>query len=429
MAWVTIGKMNKKLLHRTSRAYLLYALIILLVSAPVFYYATKELYIKEADDTLRLHKKEFLEYTNPSFTKTDVAEWNKFNRNIKIYSNRSSSKDSLFFASYYDTLDAEIEPYRVLNFPVIIQNENYIHSERINLVETSDLIKNIAVLFVAIISILLIGLFVITKRLSKKLWTPFYATLDQIETFEIDKTNPPNFSETNIEEFNRLNKSIEKLIEKNIHIYKSQREFIENAAHELQTPLAVFQAKIDTLIQRSDVTEEQSHMLSSLNENVFRLNRLNKNLLLLSKIENDNYSSRETISLDDYINKNFEFFNEQAKAKNLTIEMNLHQDLHIQANPVLAEMVISNLFLNAIRHNINNGQVKITVDNNRLVFENSGQPKPLNSHKLFNRFSKENPSEQGTGLGLSIVKKIADVNKWSIVYSFENNLHSFCINF
>ncbi len=403
-------------------------MLILLISAPIFYYATERLYIQEADDTLLLHKKEFLKYTVSTLTYTDIPVWNSFNRNAKIGSEKNVTRDTFFFASYYDTLDAELEPYRELNFPVTIQEKQYTYSERISLVESEDLLKNVAMLFFAIISILLFGLFFITKKLSQNLWKPFYKTLHQIEHFEIDKTQP-KFSKTEIEEFNRLNISIQKLIDRNAIIYKSQKEFIENAAHELQTPLAVFQAKIDTLIQRSDVTQEQSEILDSLNENVSRLNRLNKNLLLLSKIEHVSYSDKQTILLSGYLKKNLEFFTEQATAKALTIKMELQEDFEIKSNHVLAEVLISNLFLNAIKHNIPNGKINIAIKSNTLAFSNSGQPYPLTTHKLFNRFSKANPSEQGSGLGLSIVKKIADINNWSVTYQFENNLHSFAVSF
>jgi len=274
-----------------------------------------------------------------------------------------------------------------------------------------------------------VGLFIITRKLSVTLWKPFYKTLQQIEEFEIDKSKQPQLAETDIEEFNRLNQSIEKLIERNITIYKSQREFIENAAHELQTPLAVFQVKIDTIIQRSDVTKEQSEILSSLNENVSRLNRLNKNLLLLSKIDNESYSDKQTVSLNELIEKHIGFFTEQAKAKNITIETKLSEPLETKSNPVLAEVLINNLFLNAIRHNVPNGRIVITLSNHSLTFSNTGQATALVQEKLFNRFSKVNPSEQGTGLGLSIVKKIADINNWTVSYCHSENLHSFSILF
>lgn len=421
--------MNKKLLHKTLRAYLLYSLLILLIAAPVFYYATQKLYLQEADDTLLLHKKEFVLYTAPTLHETDIADWNEFNRNKKIEPASHLLNDSIYNQTYYDTLDAEIEPYRELRATVSIQNKTYTYTDRVNLVETKDLVKSTVLLFLAIISILLIGLFFITKKLSLSLWKPFYTTLKQIESFEIDKSKQPSFPKTEIEEFNRLNTSIEKLIEKNTTIYKTQKEFIENAAHELQTPLAVFQAKIDTLIQRADVTKEQAEILDSLNENVSRLNRLNKNLLLLSKMENDIYGDKQSVSLTLCIKKNLDFFTEQANAKNLTIKINSGEDFEIKSNAVLADVLISNLFLNSVKHNLAGGAIIISITKNRLTFLNSGLPIPLKKESIFSRFSKTNPSEDGTGLGLSIIKKIADINGWEVQYTFENNLHAFSVSF
>ena len=421
--------MTKKLLHKTSSVYLLFSAVLLIVTAPLFYYITERLYIEETDETLLLHKNEFEKYSLPTLKTADIQNWNKYNRNIKIEPLKNSSKDTIFYNSYYDALDAEIEPYRELNSSILIEGNPYTYSARINLVEKEDLMKSIAILFLVIISLLLIGLFVITKRLSINLWKPFYETLNQIEKFEIDKANHPKFTETNIEEFNRLNNSIEKLITKNTSIYHSQREFIENAAHELQTPLAVFQAKIDTLIQNADFTQEQYKILSSLNDSVSRLNRLNKNLLLLSKMENDIYTEKQTINLNEAIGKHFDFFTEQAKAKNLIIKTEMKEAVAVKSNPVLAEILISNLFLNAIRHNVGNGQVLVTLSNHSLTFSNTGQSQTLIADKLFNRFSKSNPSEQGNGLGLAIIKKIADLNNWKISYSFENNFHSFSVAF
>lgn len=421
--------MTEKLLHKISRSYLIFAVLILIVSAPLFYFLSEKLYIEDADEALLLRKNEFLQFSISQLKKNDIPVWNKFNRDIKIKDATQLKADTIFYSYYYDTLNSESEPYRELNLPIIIEGKPYTYSARINLVETEDLMKSVALLFFIIISLLLIGLYIVTKKLSLSLWKPFYETLQQIEQFEIDKTNQPKLKETRIEEFNRLNQSIVKLIEKNTSIYQGQREFIENAAHELQTPLAVFQAKIDTLIQSSDFTQEQYKMLSSLNDSVSRLNRLNKNLLLLSKMENDIYSEKQTINLNGAIEKHFDFFTEQAKAKNLIIKTELKEAVAVKSNSVLTEILISNLFLNAIRHNVSDGQVLVTLSNHSLTFSNTGQRQPLITDKLFNRFSKSNPSEQGNGLGLAIIKTIADLNNWQISYSFSDHFHSFSVTF
>ncbi|MDZ4667033.1 MAG: HAMP domain-containing sensor histidine kinase [bacterium] len=421
--------MTKKLLHKTSSAYLIFSVLLLTVSAPLFYFIAERLYLQETDETLILHKNEFIKYSLPTLTVEEIADWNKYNRNIKIEPFKNLAKDSLFNNTYYDTLDAEIEPYRELNASIHIEGNPYTYSARINLVETEDLMESIAFLFLFIISLLLLGLYAITKRLSINLWKPFNETINEIENFEVDKSIQPNLKKTNIEEFNRLNNSIKKLIERNTVIYQIQREFVENAAHELQTPLAIFQAKIDTFIQSSDFSPEQYNILSSLNESVFRLNRLNKNLLLLSKLENENYSEKGIVYLNETIEKQLDFFTEQARAKNLLIKMEMAQKVPVKSNPVLAEVLISNLFLNAIRHNVTDGQILIKLTQHSLVISNSGPLKPLLAQNLFNRFSKSNPSEQGNGLGLAIIKKIAEHNNWTISYSFTDKFHAFSVTF
>jgi signal transduction histidine kinase len=293
-------------------------------------------------------------------------------------------------------------------------------------------VYSIAIMFFFIILILLGGIIMLLKYSASRLWSPFYDTLSQIHDFEIDKNNPPNFIPTDINEFNRLNKSLEKLIEKNTAIFKSQKEFIENAAHELQTPLALFQTKIELLAQLPAISKEESQLISSLNNDVARMNRLNKNLLLLSKIDNNTYTEQQEVVLNDYIEKNLEFFVEQAKSKQIVITTNLKDKVAINTNPILVEVLINNLFLNAIRHNVQDGTITITTyNNNSIIFTNTASAGALNVNKLFNRFSKSNPSSQGNGLGLAIVKKIAEISNWEISYNYNrtDNLHFFTANF
>lgn len=420
--------MNKKLLNKTTRSYLIYSIVILLVSAPVFYFICQWLYVYETDEVLLFHKEAF-ERNDNNLTAADIVNWNKYNRNVEIVADKGITRDSIFGSMEFEHVSKEMEPYRVLWGPVTINGQRYTYIEKNNLVVMEGMVLSIAVMFLVIIIILLAGIILLSKRSAARIWKPFYNTLSQIQSFEIDKNKPPQFISTEIEEFDSLNKSIEKLIEKNTAIYKSQREFVENAAHELQTPLALFQTKIDTLLQSPALNEEQSQLLDSLNRDVSRLNRLNKNLLLLSKIENDTYFEKQPVILNTYIDKNLDFFDEQAASKDITIVTNFDEPATILSNHVLAEVLINNLFLNAIRHNVENGRIIITTTKNTITFVNTGNTNPLNSEKLFNRFSKSDPSAQGNGLGLAIVKKIAELNDWDIYYSFENNLHNFAVKF
>ncbi len=424
------GKMTKKLLNTTLRVYLIFSLIVLVVSAPLFYFITEKLYLEDADETLYLRKKQFTDFTLSKMKENEISVWNKIsNDGIIEKSMLARQKDSLFFETKYDKITAENEPYHVLKSSILIEGKPYTLILRVNLIESEDLIMSVVGLFSLIITLLLLGLFIITKRMSYKLWTPFYDTLNQIEQFEIDKHKKPNFSNSKIEEFHRLNEALSKLIENNIIIFKGQREFVENAAHELQTPLAIFQTTIEELIQNSEITVEQSELLDKLNNTASRLNRLNKNLLLLSKIDGNQYHNNEKVILNTIFEKQLDFFIEQANSKSITININLIENVEVKSNPVLVEILISNLFLNSIKHNVSNGLVNVIVTNTSILFSNTGSITPLDGNKLFQRFSKINPSTHGNGLGLAIIKKIVELNKWRINYTFQNNVHFFEIKF
>lgn len=419
---------NKKLLNKTTNSFLTYAVIILLIAAPVFYFISQWLYIYETDEVLLFHKGAFVKESHNEYTETDIAAWNKYNRDVEIVPDMGVTKDSIVGKMLFDSIANEEEPFRLLYAPVNINGRKYTYVEKTNLVEMEGMVFSIAVMFLVIIIILLVGIIMISKSSAAKIWKPFYDTLNQIHNFEIDKNKPPHFTPTDIDEFDRLNKSLERLIEKNTAIYKSQREFVENAAHELQTPLALFQTKIDTLAQ-SELNKEQSQLLGSLNNDISRLNRLNKNLLLLSKIDNDSYFEKQPIILNEYIKRHLDFFTEQAKSKSVTVITKFESNVSIQSNPVLSEIMINNLFLNAIRHNMKGGEIIITTTPHSITFSNTGQETSLNSEKLFNRFAKADPSAQGNGLGLAIVKKIIELNEWDISYSFSENLHHFTVKF
>jgi two-component system sensor histidine kinase ArlS len=404
--------------------------VVMLLGVPLFFFINQWLYLHEADEALQVQKEEFVKFFVPQIKDNEIEIFNKLNSDLHIEENTEGIvKDTIFDRNFYNHMDKENEPFRILKSPVVINNKPYIFSVRANLVDDYELAFITLGVFTLIILTLLIGLFIITRRLSMTLWKPFYETLEQIEKFEIDKTSNLKLAPNDIEEFNRLNTALNKLIEKNTLIYKSQKEFIENAAHELQTPIAIFKGKLETLLQRPDVTEAQFEILDNLNDTTTRLNRLNKNLLLLSKIESKQYNIPEDVVLSDIINNQMDFFQEQSIAKNINIFTDLETNIVVKTNSFLAEILIKNLFLNAVNHNIKDGMITISLDKNKLTFSNTGEAKSLPTDKLFERFSKVNPSSKGNGLGLSIIKKIVDNNNWKIEYFFKDNLHTFEIRF
>ncbi|TKG96322.1 HAMP domain-containing histidine kinase [Puteibacter caeruleilacunae] len=421
--------MGKELLNKISWVYIGYSVLILLVLAPLFYYVIDEINLEDVEESMILRRDEFVTYNLPEFKVEDIQKWNEFNRDVKIQPGNEVAKDTVFHTYFYDELADENEPYLVLYSPITIEGKEFTYFTRIDLVETPDLVMSFVWLFLLVIVLLLIGLFFITRYLSGRLWQPFFEILKQVEQFELDKTTTLSFPQSTIQEFNQLSRSLEKLINKNTLIYKSQSEFIENAAHELQTPLAIFKAKVEELIQREDVTEGQAKELSILSNNIVRFERLNKNLLLLSRIDNDTFEGKGKIQVNDIIARSIDFFEEQAAVKGIKVSVIGAESCDVMANIDLVEVMLHNLFMNAIRHNILDGDINIHIQSNSITFSNTGHQTPLEQEKLFRRFSKGNPSQKGTGLGLSIVKKIVDQNGWQIDYNYNNCLHAFTIKF
>ena len=420
--------MSKKLLHKTLRAYIVFSIIVLLVSAPVFYFFTEKLFIEDADEALLLRKEEFLKYNQHTLATDDIPKWNEFNRDIKLEQpGRLLNKDSIFYQFFLDTLANENEPYRVLLAPVRIGGQPFFLMVRINLVESEDIVLQIGILFCVVLILLLSGLYFITRRLSTKIWKPFYFTLNQIEQFNLDTSAKPVFPATDVQEFTRLNESASRLFEKNVTVYKSQKEFIENAAHELQTPLAAFQAKLDTLAQQLPFTDELSSTLTDLNDSASRLNRINRNLLLLSRMENNQYKASERVEVAKIIEKQVTFLTEQAEERSVSVQIKHVEPLTLHANSTLLDICIGNLLLNSLRYNYVDGVISVSLHSDRLIISNTGKNAPLDYSGLFERFS--NTHSGGNGLGLAIVRKICQLHGWSILYFYENNMHNFQITF
>ena len=419
--------MTKKLLHKTQQTYIFYSIITFLVILPIFYFATEKLYLDDADETLKLNKDRFKKQILPNFKINDIPTWNSYNPDNLILKAIPLKNDSIFSTIVYSEIEQEDEPYRILYSPIKIENTPYLYTEKINLVESEDLLLNIAILFISLIILLMTGMLIITLQLSKKVWKPFYTLINQIENFKIDKNTLPELNETNIEEFNRLNIAVEKLINKNIKIYQNQREFVDNAAHELQTPLAVFRSKLDLLIQRDDLTHGQAEIVLTINKTIDRLIKLNKNLLILSKIDRKTDTEVENLNLNSLIHKQIQFFKEQGNTKQINFKLKIENDVNVTVNKNLTEILFSNLLLNAMQHNFENGTVLVEIHKNKIIIANTSIQPEIASDKLFNRFAKSTQNQQGNGLGLAIVKKIIDQNKWNISYYFSNNKHFFTV--
>ena len=291
-----------------------------------------------------------------------------------------------------------------------------------------DIIAGIALQFGLIMGALLVSLILMVRLISKQLWAPFDDTLRRIELFSLESEKLPQFTNSNIKEFNRLNIVLTRLIENNLRSYKTQKEFTENASHELQTPLAVFQTKLDLMLQQPDLTEQQAEIVQSLYEVSARLARLNKNLLLLAKIDNRQYKEMELIDLVQMIEKVLSLLSGFTQEITIREEIQV-ASLLVQANRALLESLINNLVVNAVRHNIANGEISIIIKPNLLIISNTSSEGMLNKESVFERFHNSSEKIKGNGLGLAIAKAICNLHGWEIEYQYKSERHEFIVSF
>jgi signal transduction histidine kinase len=207
--------------------------------------------------------------------------------------------------------------------------------------------------------------------------------------------------------------------------YHFLKTFTENASHELQTPLAIIQSKLDLLIQDDYLSEPQSLVLQSAYQALQKMSRLNQSLLLLTKIENGQYTERSLIDLPGKTNEKIIQFEELVRAKRISIRKDIHEPLSLLINPSLADILLNNVFSNAIKYTAAGGVIAVTIQPGLFAVSNTGNGGPLDDQQLFRRFGKPGHVSAGVGLGLAIIRQISDISGIPVQYTYENGEHRF----
>ncbi len=266
-------------------------------------------------------------------------------------------------------------------------------------------------------------LFIVNRFLLAKIWKPFNHTLAQLKQFNLSSKNIIVPQQTDINEFEELNETVLSMTEKVRKDYESMKNFTENASHEIQTPLSIIKNKIELLLQSENLDTTQVNAIQSLNDAASRLSKVNQSLLLLAKIENHQFENGKKINVSFLLNSCIENYEELATIKNISIEKNISENIFIEINDSLAEILISNIILNAIKHNYQNGNIKIKLTSNSIIVSNTGDAPHENTGKLFERFKKDSSSADSIGLGLAIVKSICDTYGFAVSYHYKEEMH------
>ena len=320
----------------------------------------------------------------------------------------------------------ETEPARILTTLFKDkENRHYELSVFTPTIEKRDLQEAIFHLLIALFATLLIAILVINIWVFRRSMKPFYLLLDWLDKYRLGQENEPLDISTYTTEFRKLNETVKRYASHSEEIYRQQKLFIGNASHEIQTPLAVCQNRIEMLMEDESLSEEQLSELAKTYQTLEYVSKLNKSLLLLSKIDNSQFVDSANVCINELVHRYMDDYQEVYDYKEIQITLNEKENFHLQINETLASMLITNLLKNAYVHNNEHGTIQIEIGKDYITFSNSGDLQPLDEKRIFERFYQGKKKEGTTGLGLAIVAAICRQCSLAVSYRFVNNMHEF----
>ncbi|HVS95932.1 MAG TPA: HAMP domain-containing sensor histidine kinase [Puia sp.] len=425
-----------RLFTKYSRVNIVASILALALGSIGYFFAVRYVLVHQLDDTLKIEEAEILDNVQHRHRLPEPANY----RDQQIAFVPSDKPGPRVFrhttrgqlaASTGIGPDARHgdpgHPYRELRFSIRLDGQLYTVSISKSEEETEDLLGLIMLVTAGMIVILLGVLFLANRLLLRRIWQPFYRTLNEIRTFNLSSREPLPANQTDIEEFRSLDEAARQMMNKIRGDYEILKNFADNASHEMQTPLAVINSKLDLLIQDTGLGEAHHRPVQAMYDAIARLRQLNQSLLLLTKIENNQFTETSPIDLAQLIGQKLSQLDDPLKGRQLQVRTELDH-VPLPMNGYLADILLNNLLTNAIRHNYNGGQIDIRLRERSLRISNSGPELGFDAARIFDRFVKGTHSG-GTGLGLAIVRQICDNYRFQLQYEFTEGRHSVEIRF
>lgn len=419
-----------KLLNYTTSYFAVILLVLLAAWAVIFYLEMLDEIYDSMDDGLENQKmlvinkasRDSLILNTPSFEDGYYTIHPIDFNQAKDF--RDSYRDTLMYMENED----EMEPVRLLESAFEQEGKFYKVKVITSMVEEDDLIEDLLYSLLWLYLGLVFTILILNNLVLRKLWEPFYSLLRELKRFKIEQDHQIAFVPTKIEEFQLLNERIEQMLQKSVATYREQKQFIENASHELQTPLAISINKLELLAEENSLKEDQLHIIGAVLNNLERLTRFNKALLLLSKIENRQFVEEELINFNKTTKELIHDYADLAEHRQIKIVINEDAELDFKMNRDLSMILISNLIKNALVHGTAVHVVEIEINSDYFLIRNFADSSSLEDRRIFSRFQKNSDSSGSTGLGLAIAKAIADRYGIRLDYSFQQ-YHQFALYF
>lgn len=418
-----------KLLSYTYRKLALLLFLLMAVWGVLFYYAIIDEVVDETDDTLENYGEILMESAlhDPSILETEGSLMS-FYKFTPISEEEGRHYRQVFYdATVYIELEDEDEPVRVMCTAFRMPDGQYYELKlMISILERDDMVEAMLWYLGALFLLFLICTSIGIQLVLKGVFRPLHRLLDWLHCIQPGKEVPPLDNPTKIREFRQLSDAALDMGNRSYKAYEEQKQFIENASHELQTPLAIVRGKVELLAESEGMTEQQMEQLDEIYATLGRAVKLNKSLLLLSRIENGQYTEMEDVSVDEILDELLPDLMDIYEHKQVRlIRKREEQPFIIRCNHSLAQILVSNLVKNSLLHNREGGELQVLTIPTSLVIKNTGDV-PLDGEKLFRRFYHGmDGKKDSTGLGLAIARSIALSSSLKLTYEWQDGMHTF----
>lgn len=337
---------------------------------------------------------------------------------------KSPLKKDMYFEEYRK-IEGQDAKYRILQHHFLFNKSVFRLEIGSNINEIEELKEEIGQAMLLIFLVISVLTFVLDAFFVNWLLNPFYKIIN-LKMRQVGSPEKFDYSliVTNSAEFKELDITLNQMVERINEFFKKEQQFIGNVSHELLTPISVLKNRLENLLQKDALDDYAIDKVSDSLITLDFMNKLIKNLLLISRIENKQYATKDSIDLQEIITGLIENFEDRIQEKGLAVSENLSWKIDLYGNRALIEILISNLLGNAIKYNIQKGSILITdeLTDDAYILKISDTGIGMSKEQLlhiFDRFSRFGLEEDGHGIGLAIASSIAVLHHITISVSSE----------
>jgi signal transduction histidine kinase len=417
-----------KLLNKNSLTIISVALFVSLIAGVVFYHWMKQAWTKDIDKRLKQQSEIVIKALADGMNQEELSKvlWGNVELNKEPVAKPKSK--AVYDSVIVNRTSKTVYTCRVYKSYFLLSGvlwECVLYSDA---VDSNSLIESLLFLFLGLFVFFSIMILLVNLFMQRKIDSFVLQIENMLSRFNVGKGIVTGLgAKCEIEELRRINDKYYRVMEKAGKAYSLQKEFAEDVAHELISPVALCINKFEVLLQDDDLKEKQIRGLYSMYRSIKRMSGIVQSLNQLTILGGNVYEGCIRINLKQKMISYFEKFADSFQEKDIELEY-IMEDSLIVMNEGMCDVMIGNLLQNAVRYTDVHGKVIVTLNNDFLVVRNTSVGSRLRSKMDFQRYQRSMHKES-LGIGLSLVRKICDQYEFELSYRRISNLNVFKINF